>query len=654
MFYRLVRPNWGDKEHKDFIREIKGYPIYEGLFSQEYINQKNEEGYNIYFLPNHPSTNVYNKEKKFLNGKDIDTFNYIFADMDLKDKVYKDKEEFLEKVKHFPIAPSLCVTSGHGVHVYWRIDNLTREHYGILQFGLINYFKTDDSVWTVLQLMRVPGSLNTKECDNFIRSEIVSELSSNKSYKIEDLPKELFNITQTQVQKLQKHFDKLDGKASVFLAEDIDASQLPDKFIDLMYENERIYQLFTNPKEYYGDKSAADMVLANILYKLEYSKKETYIILCNTKKSLEKGYGGPRYAAHTLDKVYSDKSVHNFKTVGQRFREGEKAISGTPVNGPFFFDCLVNKWLKKQVLGIIGGSGIGKTSVALKIIKEMIENSPNNDDVFIFFSLEMPELDIMEKWQLLVGQDSPLADRLFVIGNEDEDGEPRNIGLQEIYEFAIEIKKCTGKDIGAIMVDHLHIIRQTIDITKKYTFGAEQNSFKGNSKIQPIDLRILCTELKTVAKRLDTFLIVLSQTTKAKGQGDIPIDKDGAYGISQFENIVDYMITIWQPLMRVQDLTSKYFLAWQYAKIRKKHKNDPLQTHQPKILMYCMDSGNLTPPNEDEMQEFYDLLPQAKAARENAIKKEVSVYSGSIDLNTVNKTITSMIKQEKEDNVSNL
>ncbi len=223
MFYRLIKPSWGKTklfkngesvDNPNFVKAINGPDILEGCFEESYLKEKNAEGYNVYWFPNHPSKNIYSENIKFLSGKHIDTFKYVFVDMDLKDGIYKDKLEFLEKLDEFPVKPTIVVNSGNGVHAYWEVEDLTKEAYIILQFGLINYLKTDESVWTVLQLMRVPEFLNTKDPENPKPAEIIKELSSGEVYKTEDLIGHL-NITADQEKKAQNHLDKLEGKAIV-------------------------------------------------------------------------------------------------------------------------------------------------------------------------------------------------------------------------------------------------------------------------------------------------------------------------------------------------------------------------------------------------------------------------------------------------------
>ena len=142
---------------------------------------------------------------------------------------------------------------------------------------------------------------------------------------------------------------------------------------------------------------------------------------------------------------------------------------------------------------------------------------------------------------------------------------------------------------------------------------------------------------------LDTHIVVLTQTTKEKGAGDLPIDKDGAYGISNYENIMDRIITIWQPLKLVQHLTKCKFLAWQYVKIRSKHQDDKIQTNEPKLLTFDITTGDLKVTTHEEYQEFMRLYPTTTEMRDAMIKKKggvgYSIHIGSETLNRVNSVL---------------
>ena len=616
MFCRLIPPTW----LKD-----QGARVEEGIFKTDYIDQKNKEGFGAYWFPNHPHPegDFSYKHKKYLSGKDISEFKYAFVDMDLKDGKWT-KEDFIKEVVNFGLRPHKVVDSGNGVHAYWRVKGMDRGDYTHLQMKLLRHFKTDESVWTVLQLMRIPGSINTKDKENFKEAKIVYE--SNESHRLNDfdiLPK----LSDGDSNKCDNHVRKLNGDIDVKLTSDVNLEEIPDSFVDLMIANPMLHELFNNPQSY-GDRSSADMKLINQLYNKGISKRDALAVAANTQKALDKGLHRYDYAQATVDKAYVDRTKNHFKTVDQLLKGGMKRVEREFVNGPSFFDCLHNKWSKKQVLGLVAGSGVGKTAVTLKIFKDMIDNNIDNDDLFVFFSLEMPVEEIVERWLSLGGDGS----RLIVIGNEDENNEPRNIGIQEIYEYCTDIKKATGKDIGAISLDHIGIISHHIDTRKKHTFGVDNDMDSGWGDMRKISLNNLCTQMKSLAKMLNTFLIILTQTTKEKGIGYKPIEKDAAYGVSQYENIVDYMIGLWQPVMLVQNDCDVKFLSWQYCKIRNKHKMDPMSTNQYKLLTYDMSNGDLNIPTDAEYDIFKEMMPMQVGAAKAKDSNQETTYTKSIDI----------------------
>jgi phosphohistidine swiveling domain-containing protein len=634
-FYRLVKPVWAQptlangEPNPKFVEAIDGPNTYEGCdFTPEFLAEKNSKGYNLYFFPNHPSRDVYAEGVKHLSGRHIDVFNFLFVDMDLKDEVYPSKEAFIERLRAFPLKPTMVVDSGNGVHAYWRISDLQRSQYVIAQLALLTHFNTDESIWTVLQLMRVPMYFNTKRYKDYVQTQIIEAESSGTTYSIQDFPKDLFNVDEKLVLKAQNHINRLEGKSEIDLGQDVNIDEIPDAFMDLMIRNSEIARLFHDPKSH-GDRSSADMKLANLLFNNKFDIRQALAVMSNTQKALERGAHRMEYAALTVSKVYADRPKHKFQTVSEYLVHNRDKVLEPQIWGPHYLDfgVLGDPWRRKEILGLIAGSGVGKTAVALNIVREIIQNNPSNDDVYVFFSLEMSKGQIIKRWLALVGENSPLADRLYVVDTQDEKGMPLIIGLQEIHEICMEIKQVTGKHIGAILIDHFHLISSHIDTRKRPNFGISSEQGTGWGDRQNLSTNLMATQLKALVKMLDTFMIVLAQTTKEKGVGDLPIGKDGAYGISQFEWIMDYIVTIWQPLMRVQNLCTTNFLSYQFAKIREKHVKDTIKEYEPKLLTYEMGSGNLRPTTSDEYSEFLNLLPKAQEIRDSIQKKKPTTYS---------------------------
>lgn len=635
-YYRLVKPLWGLEEKANgdpnpkFKRGIPGFSIIEGYgFSQEYLKEQNELGYSVYYFPNCPKVNPYSKELRFLNGRLIDNFNFAFADIDFKDGVFDSLDSVMERLSEFPFAPTSSVLSGHGVHLYFQIEDLTRESYICAQLKLIEFFKSDSSVYTCLQLMRCPGYLNTKQFENYSSCvELIGAMSSRDIYSAKEFLSKLPQLSCDSKLKAKSHLDRLDGKLVINVSEDIDLSALPEKFIQLLQDKPRIFHLFNDPSAG-GDRSTTDMVLAHLLHSEGYNYKEVFAIIANSQKALEKGGDRLPYTRLTVDKVFIRRKVGNFQSVSEFLRDEDSEILEPEINGPYHLDSgvLGNVWRRKEVLGLISGPGTGKTAFALNTILDTIKNNSDSDDIYVFFSLEMTRGQIINRWVAMVGESSPLADRLYVLDTKTADGKQRMIGLQEVYEACEEIKQFTGCHIGMLVIDHLHIMSTHIDIKVTPDFGIGAEGGTGYGNIRNLTINQLTSQLKTLSVLLDSFLIILAQTTKEKGRGDTPIYKDGCYGISNYDWICDRIITLWQPLLRVQNQTELRILAFQYAKIRELHTDDRVKIYEPKLLTYDMISGRLGGTTPDEYQEFLTMLPHADSARKASIKGEGFTYS---------------------------
>lgn len=631
--FRLIKPDWAKpvvrgKPNPNFIEEIEGPDTLENEFLPADLKVLNDMGYNIYFFPNYADGFA----GTFVNGKDIDTFEFVFVDMDLKDGVYESKEAFLEKITEFPLEPSTIVDSGNGVHVYWKILDLTRDDYIALQFRLIQEFKTDKSVWTPLQLMRMPGYYNTKVHGDFKPAEAL--LNEEFAYTVEDFDDVLPEITEENAYKAINHINMLEGRGVEHDFDKLDLSNVPDKFLDLLDNNERIAKYYTNPKEASGDRSKADYALASLLFKRGFDLPETVAVIYSSQKArTKKGDARLTYVHNTVTKAYKERAMDTGFFVDNAY---ERSINpntniklGDPVKGPSYWDALEHSWRKKEVLGLIAGAGAGKTAATLNIFKSMAEKN-TSDDIFIFFSLEMTEGEIYQRWEKMVGNNPELTRRLYVVANEDDEGEPRHIGLQQVYWFSETIAKTTGKPVGAIAIDHIGVMNNVIDLTRQPNFGVEGERNGGYGDVRSISMETLCGKFKELAKKLDTFVIIQSQTTKAKGgNGDIPLGKDAAYGVSQFEWYVDYILTLWQPLNRLYDETDLRVLAWQYCKIREKNRGDRAKEFVKYSLYYDMDTGILRELDPEEMQEMEPLVKKANALRRVSEKQQEENYKNS-------------------------
>ena len=258
--YRLIAPKWLVKKGAK--------PVLEGQFEWDFIQTKNKEGYNVYAVPNHPSTYSIGT---ILSGGGIDAFNFVFVDMDLKDAVYGTKEAFIDVLYGIDCPPTKVIDSGNGVHAYWRVSDLEAKSYLRLSRRLMRLFNTDEAVGKIFQLMRLPGYMNTKDKNNLKICELLFE-DLSFTYTCEELDKILPDITKQDETYCINHFEKTYNQKSFT---DIDAT-MPEKFGALLRSSREVQEIFTGATE---DRSKNDFRLGYLLKHNRFSKEEAIRVI---------------------------------------------------------------------------------------------------------------------------------------------------------------------------------------------------------------------------------------------------------------------------------------------------------------------------------------------------------------------------------------
>jgi len=311
------------------------------------------------------------------------------------------------------------------------------------------------------------------------------------------------------------------------------------------------------------------------------------------------------------------KQQLGIKSLGDMIRNGDVKFEIDPemfVHGPKDFDCLADRWSRKEVMGFVGGSGSGKTQVVLEIFSKILENTLDENTICVFVSLEMTTHKIAQRWINLVGHDNPISDRLYVISNYNEDGTSKMLTTESILRDANALQDMLEVDIISMAVDHLHIIQ--------FTQG------------QGADYNKVCSRVKEIAVELNTFLILLSQTTKGK-QGaycDKPLDGDASYNCSQFKWISSWIISIHQPLGSLAGSCDLNVLAWSYVKIREKNIEDGAKMGVYNLLHYDMESGKLRKLTRDEMFQFNNYYGEViELRKENEDEDSYAIYDNKIE-----------------------
>lgn len=599
----------------------------------------NALGYNLYeyansvsparltSLPKNPNTGA----TRFLKAKDIDLFHWVFMDLDMKDfqstdpnrrHEYATKDDVIARVMSEKILPNKLIDSGGGIHAYWRVSDLDAKSYLRLQRRVARYLHSDPAVAMIKQLMRVPGSVNMKKPEDPRACEMLYE-DTETVYDSETLDKWLPPITNEDEEFINRHHDMAYelNQDKIKLTE-----ELPRKFLDLCRENPEIKHLFYGQHK---DRSTADWRLGKLLFHNGLTREEAMSVLSRTSKATERTrahqYG---YGEGIVTKIWDEeeqaaeeaKSTLKFPIRSMSDIEECEETEGERIVCDPVIDATADGFRRGQVFGLIGGSGNGKSSFALNMIRWFSERNVNKNYIYLYVSLEMPEKQVQRKWKKMVKhlkKERPEVvwdDLVYVLGNFNKDGSRRNLGIDDIKSYVKVLEAQKGRKVGAITIDHVGIIKQTKSSKTNETAG----------------LIGVIEELKPLALATDTFVIIQSQTSRAKNlNGDAELDMDAGFGTSNFEWYSDWIATIWQPLKRVynrMDKDAKLCVScFKMCKVREKDViEDRLQADTVYGLAYDVADEVFREMTTDEEKRYDFWNKQATSLRNKDRKKEPS------------------------------
>lgn len=598
---RLIAPDWALQLDPTMPR------VLEDRFTDAQIKEYNGKGYNIYFLPNGPDD--YNPGT-IVDGSHINSFSYCFVDCDLKDKVYKDKDAFIEKVCRLEMPPTRIVDSGHGVHAYWKVTNMDAMSYLRFQRRLTRLFDTDEAVGKIFQLMRLPGTLNTKKQDNLVPCEVIYD-SVETEYTADEFNKLLPSISTEDEQYCKHHYDKTyNANTTAMVVSDV----LPPKFGKLLRANQEAKDLWSGNTD---DRSMNDWRLAHLMFANNFTKDEAASVLVNSSKAVQRApIHRVNYAQNIIEKIWTfelseDKeSLDLSLSVKELLAKGENTAKGAPFRCHPRVDNTHHGFRLGHVLGLVAGSGVGKTAFALNMFKWFIQNNP--DYVHFFIPLEQPANEIADRWQTMCANEPELHDKVQIMSNYDEHNNFRHLSLYEIQEYIKKYTRLTGRKVGCVVIDHIGVLK------------------KKDKNGKTLELEEICHSMKSFAVETNTLLIMQSQTNREKaGIGDLELNKDAAYGTVFFESYVDFLITLWQPLKRCHsEDCCPTVTAFKFCKIRhKKAKRDVVQEDVPYYLAFDSETEQMRDMTQDQITSFNYFLPKATNKRKADRKTEILAYT---------------------------
>lgn len=594
MIYRLIAPKWLNKQ------------VLEGEFTDEQIRKYNQDGYNIYHLPNYPSR--YTRGVN-ITGADIDVFSWVFVDCDLKDKLYADKNEFLEALGLAGISVSKVVDSGNGIHAYWKVSNLDAMSYLRFQRRLMRLFSTDEAVGQLFQLMRLPGTMNTKAKDAPV--PCIELMADETQYTAEELDRLLPPITLQDEAYCKQHYDRTYGLNQNVAISD----SLPAKFGKLLKDNTEAKELFAGVTD---DRSKADYRLGHLMFANGFTKEEALSVLVNTAKALQRApIHRTTYATNIVDKIWT----FEFGTQAERdkldlsdsvediLQQSNDSLKGIRLTGHSYIDNTEHGFRLSQVIGLVAGVGVGKTAISMNLFQGFVKNNPQYTHLFV--SLEQPAREIAERWEKLCQGDTRLHSKVHILSNYNKDGTYRNLSLYEIQDYILAYEKKNDIKFGCVVIDHLGVL-------KKQSRNGENEGL-----IQ------VCQQLKSFAIVTNTLLVIQSQSNREKsGIGDLELSKDSAYGTQAFESFLDFLICAWQPVKRQYiNPACPTITAFKFAKIRFKNKEVDIIKEDVRYLLYFdTKTGILRPTTQDEDTSFQYFNNICANLRRSDRKTEIVPY----------------------------
>lgn len=563
----------------------------------------NLKGFNVYHYPNYPKV----WPDGYLQAEDVNVFDWVFVDLDLKHGAYMDKQEFLTTLSAWDHKPTKIIDSGNGLHAYWRVSDLDAKSFLTLSRRLCRHFNTDPAVSQLKQLMRVPGTLNVKDQEDWKPCELLSE--NTKVYTCEQLSAKLPPITQADADYCTRHYN---STHNVEVKNTKVNEELPFKFKKLLRSSKEVKQLYSGISD---DRSGADFRLAHVLLAEGFSKQDAMSVLVNCAKAKERAqHHRIGYAESIVDKIGLFEDAGETEALSESVQEILEA-SGDTIKGTRFpchvmLDDTHHGFRLGQVIGLVAGSGVGKTSMALNMFRWFVKNNPNYEHFFV--PLEQPVAEIADRWKTICQGNTRLFSKVHLISNYNKDGSFRHLSLGDIRDYLLEFQAKTGKKVGSVVIDHI---------------GALKAEGKNGENQRLIDI---CSEMKSFAVQTNSLVVMQSQAPREKaGIGDLELNKDAAYGTVFFESYCDYLLTLWQPVKRCYSSPDcPTVMAFKFCKIR--HKKRGLDTIQEDVCYaahYDAITERMRPLTEAEDKSFKFYVAQATNIRKKDRKTDIVNYT---------------------------
>jgi len=249
------------------------------------------------------------RSKESGTEKDVKILRVFWCDLDCKRKNKPElmsKEEALESIKKFKLAPSILIDSGNGYHLYWLLSKLIniRNENDVLKLrgvlaGLSRSLGGDVAGKDLSRCLRIPETLNIKNENPGLPVKII-KFEPSIVYDIKEF--EPFYLEQKETILGEVDLDKQKIKNWI---RDPESLELPEHFDRLLNVSRNLRETFEGEREDLIDQSRSgySMALAGILtgYDLFSDEEIIKIMIAQPKGKLRENT--PEYLIHTLKKA---------------------------------------------------------------------------------------------------------------------------------------------------------------------------------------------------------------------------------------------------------------------------------------------------------------------------------------------------------------
>ena len=471
-------------------------------------------------------------------------------DNDDEDVAYSDLKSLLERLDNLGFDEDsirIFFSGNKGYHIFARSYDIETESGKDYTHSLIKYICSeiagdlesfDESVYDRTRVIRVANSKHSKTGLYKIPLYLFDIRVSN--------PKDIKILAKHQRQIDQGHFDPIESE---YIAELIynyenksDDSRPNSKSSGERFTNiiDGILNGFNN-----GDRNTGLTSVAGILHSQGVSPALTRALLLSANNNAEQPLSEveidnivdsvSKYPVKSEYEPIEDDDIKTVRDGFLRWKELKKSRTHIDIGLPLLEEPLYTFDPGKTMI-LAARPGIGKTTLGMHMLREL----STEDEPGLFASLEMSDAAIFyrasqmssgidgltpEEYSNMLYDSTDIQEKTFKDWENVYMIDKSGLTIGQIEAYAMKLKERNNGKLGPVMIDYLGLI-------------GDAQGYDGISMV--------AREIKNMAKRLNTRVILLAQLSRKAGDGTIPVRLDHLRDSGSIEESTDVILGIWR------------------------------------------------------------------------------------------------------------